>query len=212
MDRYRVYRLDRRDGRRPTPWQRSFASQGTDHSVTVRGLAERDFSACPETWTISYSSASTDISSARAKVRRDKQAIENFFSELGFPEDALQPTGAKVSSHTRNGVTRYTGRQRLALRTYDIERARKAVARQFDLVSRGVFLEEGSVMSFTLTGLDHIKLDMVAEATKDALASAEQFAKDSGANPDGIRGATQGNFQLRHAMAKRRLGRERHPL
>jgi len=167
-----------------------------ERSVTVRGLAERDVTADLATWTISYSSTSTDLAEAQAKVRRDTQAIEGFFSSLGFPGDALQPTGANVSSYTDRGTTRYTVRQRLALRTDDIERAQKAVAQQFDLVGRGVFLEEGSGMSYTFTGLNAIKPDMVAEATRDARAAAEQFAKDSGADVGAIRDATQGYFSI----------------
>src|SRR3546814_1376729 len=96
------------------------------------------------TWTISYSASSGNVAEAQNKVRRDTAAIEAFFRELGFPADALQPTGANVASYSNNGVTIYTVRQRLALRTNDVARARRAVARQFDLVDRGVFLEEGS--------------------------------------------------------------------
>lgn len=87
-------------------------------------------------------------------------------------------------------------RQRLALRTEDIARAQKAVARQFDLVGRGVFLEEGSGMAYTFTKLNDIKPDMVAEATKDARASAQQFAEDSGSSVGKIREATQGYFTI----------------
>ncbi len=167
-----------------------------ERSVTVRGLAERDVTADLATWTISYSSTSTDMGAAQAKVRRDTEAIEEFFAGLGFPEDALQPTGANVSSYTNDGVTRYTVRQRLSLRTNDIERARRAVAQQFDLVNRGVFLEEGSGMAFTFTKLNDIKPEMVAEATRDARASAEQFAQDSGAKVGAIKDATQGYFSI----------------
>jgi len=82
------------------------------------------------------------------------------------------------------------------LRTTDIERAQAAVKRQFELVRRGVLLEEGSGMAFTFTGLNAIKPEMVAEATKDARASAEQFAKDSGSQVGPIRNATQGYFSI----------------
>lgn len=167
-----------------------------ERSVTVRGLAERDVTADLATWTISYSSTSTSLGDAQAKVRRDTEAIEQFFAQLGFPDEALQPTGANVSSYTNDGITRYTVRQRLSLRTNDIERARRAVARQFDLVDRGVFLEEGSGMSFTFTKLNDIKPEMVAEATRDARSAAEQFAKDSGADVGAIKDATQGYFSI----------------
>ncbi|MFM7404479.1 MAG: SIMPL domain-containing protein [Erythrobacter sp.] len=165
-------------------------------AVTVRGLAERDVTADLATWTISYSSSSTSLAEAQDKVRGDTQAIEAFFKELGFPADALQPTGANVTSFTSDGLTTFTVRQRLALRTTDIARAQKAVARQFDLVGRGVFIEEGSGMAYTFTKLNAIKPEMVAAATKDARAAAQQFAKDSNSGVGKIRDATQGYFEI----------------
>ncbi|MEM1196688.1 MAG: SIMPL domain-containing protein [Pseudomonadota bacterium] len=167
-----------------------------ERSVTVRGLAERDVTADLATWTISYAASSPDLASAQSKVRDDTAAIRDFFQTLGFPADALQPTGANVSSYTNRGVTTYTVRQRLALRTKDIERAQKAVAQQFDLVGRGVLLEEGSGMSYAFTGLNDIKPEMVAQATRDARASAQQFAEDSGARVGAIKSATQGYFSI----------------
>lgn len=167
-----------------------------ERSVTVRGLAERDVTADLATWTISYSAGSPDLATAQAKVRQDTAAIRDFFDDLGFPEDALQPTGANVSSYTNRGVTTFTVRQRMALRTRDIDRAQRAVAQQFDLVGRGVLLEEGSGMSYAFTGLNDIKPEMVAEATKDARASAQQFATDSGASVGAIKSATQGYFSI----------------
>ena len=123
-------------------------AKDAERAVTVRGLAERDVTADLATWTISYSASSTSLAEAQAKVRGDTQSIEAFFKELGFPAEALQPTGANVNSSTDlSGNTTYTVRQRLALRTTDITRAQNAVARQFDLVGRGVFPEEGSGMA-----------------------------------------------------------------
>jgi uncharacterized protein len=167
-----------------------------DRSVTVRGLAERDVTANLATWTIAYSDTQTDLASAQASVDRDTKAIEAFFKSLGFPADALQPTGANVSSFNNNGLPQFTVRQRLTLRTTDIELAQKAVRRQFDLVRQGVMLEEGSGMAYTFTDLNAIKPEMVAEATKDARASAEQFAKDSGTSVGSIKQATQGYFSI----------------
>ena len=167
-----------------------------DRSVTVRGLAERDVTADLATWTIAYSAQSTDLQSAQADIDRDTTAITSFFKELGFKADALQPTGANVNQYSNDGIPQYTIRQRLSLRTVDIDKAQAAVARQFDLVRRGVVLEDGSGMSYTFTKLEDIKPEMVAEATKDARKSAEQFAEDSGTDVGGIKSATQGYFSI----------------
>lgn len=171
-------------------------AKDADRAVTVRGLAERDVTADLATWTISYSASSPSLAEAQDKVRRDTASIEAFFKELGFPADALQPTGANVTSSTYEGVTTFTVRQRLALRTTDISRAQRAVSRQFDLVARGVFLEEGSGMAYTFTKLNDIKPEMVAAATKDARAAAQQFAKDSDSGVGKIKDATQGYFEV----------------
>ena len=167
-----------------------------DRSVTVRGLAERDVTADLATWTIAYSAQSTDLQSAQTDIDQDTDAITAFFKELGFQADALKPTGANVNQYSNNGIPQYTIRQRLSLRTNDIDKAQAAVARQFDLVRRGVVLEDGSGMSYTFTKLDEIKPEMVAEATKDARKSAEQFAEDSGTDVGGIKSATQGYFSI----------------
>ena len=163
-----------------------------DRSVTVRGLAEREVTADLATWTIAYSAQSTDLQSAQTDIDRDTDAITAFFKELGFQADALKPTGANVNQYSSNGVPQYTIRQRLSLRTNDIDKAQAAVARQFDLVRRGVVLEDGSGMSYTFTKLDEIKPEMVAAARK----SAEQFAEDSGTDVGGIKSATQGYFSI----------------
>jgi hypothetical protein len=172
-------------------------ARAADRSVSVRGLAEKAVMADLATWTISYSAAAYDLNSAQASVDRDTAAIRSFFKGLGFPDDALQPTGVNVSTGSdQDGATVFTVRQRMTLRTTDITRAQRAVRRQFDLVRRGVLLEEGSGMVYTFTKLNEIKPAMIAAATRDARAAAEQFAKDSDTGVGGIKQATQGYFEI----------------
>ena len=168
-----------------------------DRSVTVRGLAEKDVTADLATWTIAYSAQADNLAAAQADIDADTKELRGFFTELGFDGDALQPTGANVSQFQNNyGSTTYTIRQRMSLRTQDIKLAQSAVRRQFDLIRRGVVLDEGSGMAYSFTRLNDIKPNMVALATKDARASAEQFAKDSGTGVGGIKSATQGYFSV----------------
>lgn len=167
-----------------------------DRSVTVRGLAERNVTADLAIWTLSYSSTAPDLATAQASVDRDSQAIRAFFARLGFPASDLQPTAVSVAQFTDNGEPKFTVRQRMSLRSTDIKRAQDAVRRQFELVRGGVVLEEGSGIAYTFTKLNDVKPAMVAAATKDARASAEQFAKDSGTSVGNIKSATQGYFEI----------------
>lgn len=171
-------------------------AQLANRAVTVKGLAERDVTADLATWTIAYSASAGDLGTAQSSVDQDTAQLRGFFRELGFPADALQTAGVNVQQSSDNGVVSFTVRQRLTLRTTDIARAQQAVRRQFDLVKRGVMLEEGSGMAYTFTRLNAIKPEMVAQATRDARAAAEQFAHDSGAQVGAIRSATQGYFSI----------------
>jgi uncharacterized protein len=167
-----------------------------ERSVTVRGLAERDVRADLASWTINYSASAGDLASAQADAAADTAAIRAYFRGLGFPANALSAAGVSVNSYNNNGIMTYTVQQRLQFRTTDINRAQQAVARQFDLVERGVSIAEGSTMQYAFTGLNAIKPPMIAEATRDARRSAEQFARDSGASVGRIRSATQGYFEI----------------
>ena len=52
------------------------------------------------------------------------------------------------------------------------------------------------MMNFEFTGLNDIKPEMIAEATKNARLAAEQFARDSGSKVGKIKNATQGLFSI----------------
>jgi hypothetical protein len=49
---------------------------------------------------------------------------------------------------------------------------------------------------YVYTGLEQVKPEMIAEATRDARRAAEQFAADSGSRVGGIRNAQQGLFSI----------------
>ncbi len=171
-------------------------ARAADRSVTVRGLAEKDVTADLATWSISYSATGTDLPTVRAEIDANTQELKSYFASLGFKPDALTPVGAGVNQYLNNGINNITITQRMLLRTTDIARAQRAVAQQFDLVRRGVTLQEGSGMRYSFTRLNDLKPPMVAAATRDARAAAEQFAKDSGSGVGGIKSATQGYFSI----------------
>lgn len=171
-------------------------AQSAQRSVTVRGLAEKDVVADLAIWSISYSATGFDLPSVRAEIDNNTRQLQDYFKALGFKPGELTPVGAGVNQYINNGVNNITITQRMLLRTTDIARAEKAVAQQFDLVRRGVTLQEGSGMKYSFTKLNDVKPPMVAAATKDARNAAEQFARDSGSSVGGIKSATQGYFSI----------------
>lgn len=169
-----------------------------DRSVTVRGLAERDVTANLASWTIVFTAQGSQLEAVQAESDRDARAVAAFFREAGFPADAVTDSGAGVSQHydSSRGTDVVSIRRSVQLRTGDVMRARRAHARQFDLIRNGVAVEEGSGLSYSFTRLNDIKPEMIAAATQDARRGAERFAEDSGTAVGGIRSATQGYFSI----------------
>jgi hypothetical protein len=169
-----------------------------DRSVTVRGLAERDVTANLATWTIVFSAQGSQLEAVQAESDRDARAVADFLRRSGFPGDSVTDSGAGVSQHYDSGRAEevVTIRRTVQLRTEDVMRARRASARQFDLIRNGVAVEEGSGLVYSFTRLNDIKPAMIAAATQDARRGAERFAADSGTAVGGIRSATQGYFSI----------------
>ena len=168
-----------------------------DRSVTMRGLAERNVTADLATWTLAFSANGPDLAGNQAKIDRDSAAIMALLRANGFSPEEVSVAGVNVNQYRNNdGSPNITIRQRLQLRTTKVAQARKAFAQQAELVRKGVALEDGSGMVYSFTKLNDIKPPMIAEATRDARAAAEQFAKDSGTSVGTIKQATQGYFSI----------------
>jgi len=98
---------------------------------------------------------------------------------------------------TRPG-SRYLAEAALTLRTPRVDEMRLAMQDSGELVSAGIVLVRSWEYQpqYLFTGLDAIKPDMIAAATRDARSAAQQFAADSGSRVGSIRNAQQGYFSI----------------
>jgi hypothetical protein len=169
-----------------------------DRSVTMRGLAERNVTADLATWTISYSEQGSELAPVQAAVDEKSRAVRDFIRRAGFSDGELSDTGIGVNQYydRERGQNNVTVKRTMQLRTTEVMKAKAAFARQADLIRAGVPLEEGSGMVYSFTKLNQVKPAMIAEATRNARAGAEQFARDSGTDVGGIKQATQGYFSI----------------
>jgi len=171
-----------------------------DAVVTVRGLSERDVEADLATWTIATQANGNDLATVQAKADSDAEAVRGFLATNGFTPAEMQPRGSSVSQYfdSSTGRMNITIRQRMLARTVDIRRMERAFANQAEIIRKGVALDSdgGGGVQYSFTKLNDVKPAMIAEATKSARESAEQFARDSDTRVGGIRQATQGLFSI----------------
>jgi hypothetical protein len=171
-------------------------------SVTVRGVSERNVTADLATWSVHFSHEGTELGPVQQSVDRQASAIRAFFQRAGFrPDEITDSDVALVREQPRDRDGKPVGPQKLTvsrsiqLRTTDVMKARAAYSRQAELLRDGVELS-GTSITYTFTGLNNLKPQMIAEATRNARASAEQFARDSGVDVGRIKTASQGYFSV----------------
>lgn len=171
-------------------------------SVTVRGVSERNVTADLATWSINFSHQGEDLASVQQSVDEQARAVRAFFQRAGFKPEEIADTDVSLGrEQPRDNEGKPVGAQRLIvsrsiqLRTRDVMKARSAYTRQAELLRDGVELA-GSNVTYTFTGLNRLKPEMIAEANQNARRSAEQFARDSGAAVGKIKTASQGYFSV----------------
>ena len=176
-------------------------AKSAERSISVRGVSERDVTADLATWTISFSQEGPELNSVNSRVERQSAAVRQFFAAAGFKSTEISDSGVSFNrSHTTNDEgkrieTVVTVKRSVELRTADVMKVRAAHGKLAALLNDGVELD-GSSLSYNFTRLNQLKPEMIAEATKRARTSAEQFAHDSGAHVGQIRTASQGYFSV----------------
>ena len=176
-------------------------AKSAERSISVRGVSERDVTADLATWTISFSQEGPDLAAVNARADQQSVAVRRFFAGAGFRPTDVSDSGVSFNrTHVTNEEgqrveTRVRVTRSVQLRTGDVIRTQKAHEGLPALLRDGVELD-GSSLNYSFTQLNQLKPEMIAEATKRARASAEQFARDSGASVGQIRTASQGYFSV----------------
>jgi uncharacterized protein len=175
-------------------------------SVSVKGLAEREVRADLAIWPLRFVTTGNELGVVRDKIVADEAAVRKFVQAAGLREASVEVTSFEVTDglaqtyRTGPVESRFVVAETLVVRSPDVDRVAALAQRVGELVSAGVVLssEGGSAAGpvYLFTGLNQAKPDMVAEATRNARASAVQFATDSDSRLGGIRSASQGVFQI----------------
>jgi hypothetical protein len=176
-----------------------------DRYVEVKGLVERTVKSDSATWPISFSEAGDSLPAVFAASEKDKAAAIAFLQAQGFSQQDMTLGSISVTDRSTqqfNNNThgpRFVVEQTITLQSNDVDKVAAANARTADLIRAGVVIQSGqsgSGVVYKFNGLNALKPDMITEATRNARASADRFAADSGSQVGAIRDANQGVFSI----------------
>ncbi|CAN5767003.1 SIMPL domain-containing protein [soil metagenome] len=175
-----------------------------DRYVTVKGLVERTVKSDTAIWPVSFKEAGSDLPQVFAKSEEDKQAVLKFFTAQGVtPQEIsvgqIQVTDKLANEYGGNNAgPRYIVQQTVTVASGDVDKIAKAGQKTAELVQAGIVVGGGfgQGIKYVFNGLNALKPDMITEATRNARASADRFAADSGSQVGAIRSANQGVFSI----------------
>jgi uncharacterized protein len=175
-------------------------------TINVTGLAEKDFIADQIVWKGTFTRTGMDLKSAYAELKADEAEIKRYLNTNGIADsnivfssvdmfrnyesrydDMGRPTGNRFSGYNLTG--------RVSVDSRNIPVVEKLSREITALLEKGIELNS-TPPSYYYSGLNELKIDLLAKAAADARQRAESIATNSEAGLGSIRKANMGVFQI----------------
>ena len=176
-----------------------------DRVVTVKGLAEMEVPADKVTWPLMYKSIGNDLPALYSQIEATNQKIQAFLTSKGIDAGEISINAPEIvdlqaERYSNNDKPyRYNITTVITVTSGKVDLVRGLIASQGELLTHGNAISGGDYryyVSYDYTSLNSIKPKMIEEATKNARAAAEKFAKDSDSKLGKIKKAYQGQFSI----------------
>ena len=176
-----------------------------DRVVTVKGLAEMEVPADKVTWPLMYKSIGNDLPALYSQIEATNQKIQAFLTSNGIDAGEISINAPEIvdlqaERYSNNDKPyRYNITTVITVTSGKVDLVRGLIASQGELLKQGIAISGGDYrynVSYDYTSLNSIKPKMIEEATKNARAAAEKFAKDSDSKLGKIKKAYQGQFSI----------------
>ncbi len=175
----------------------------SDQTVTVTGSARKRIKSDLVIWRAGVSYQAPQLSEAYKALSDNIPRVKQYLLSKGVTE--TQITVSSISSTTLHDkdsdgnesaqITGYSLRQELLVRSNDVDKIEKIAREATELINQGILLESNAP-EYYYTKLADLKIEMLAEAAKDAKVRAQQIASSTGSSIGSVRSARMGVLQI----------------
>jgi hypothetical protein len=183
-------------------WAYTHAKNG-DQVITVTGSARKRIKSDLVVWRAGVSYQAPQLSEAYKALSDNVPKVKQYLISKGVAENQI--TISSISSttmHAKNSdgeetgeITGYSLRQELMVRSNDVDKIDKLAREATELINQGILLESNPP-EYLYTKLGDLKIEMLAEAAKDAKVRAQQIASSTGSSIGSVRTARMGVMQI----------------
>lgn len=179
-----------------------------NQTITVKGYAEKRIRSDLIVWRGSFTTRSSQIKDAYRLLSRDLSQVQEYLTSKGIPEDQIIVSSInirKIYGRDEKGrptdeIVSYELRQEVEIQSSEVNKLTDIARESTELIEKGILFHSLPPQYF-YTKLGDLKIEMVAEATKDARQRAEQLAIHSGCKVGSLRSASMGVFQITRAYS-----------
>ena len=177
-----------------------------ERTVSVKGLAEREYPADIVIWPIQFSETGNDLAMLYGRLESGTGKIRQFLtthgvqdSEITVSPPAITDKSAQQYGSAAKPEFRYTAVRTVTVYSGNVDLVRATVNKLAELGKQEIVFTGGDYQNTTeyiFTGLNAVKPLMIEEATTKAREVAEKFARDSQSRLGKIKKASQGQFTI----------------
>lgn len=184
-------------------------SRGGDEMIRVTGSSRKPITSDLIIWSGTVAHVEPTVPAAYARLKSSVARATAYLRDQGIAasEIATQAIVTEPQSETvrtsdgaggtidRSQITGFRLSQRIEVRSKEVQKVDKISREATDLISQGVpFTSESP--QFLYTKISEVKVEILANAAKDARRRAEEIAKSSGAGLSGVRFARMSPLQI----------------
>ena len=186
--------------------------RGGQQTVVVTGSAKKRIRSDFATWRTVVKSDAPQLAQAYRALTQDVPKVKAYLLAKGIPENQIVMSAIRTTTvRERRGsaayppdqgdgeasgrVIGYSLQQDVEVRSSDVDKI-AALSRQVtELINQGMLIESGAP-EYLSTKLGDVKIEMLAEAAKDAKARAQQIADATGSKIGPVQAARMGVLQI----------------
>ncbi|MBP7478004.1 MAG: SIMPL domain-containing protein [Chitinophagales bacterium] len=177
-----------------------------NNSISVTGLGSKDFESDLIVWSGSFIRKNLNLKQAYAELESDRASIKQYLIDKGIQEGNIVFSSIEINKEydeiynnngnkTKSEFTGYRLNQNIQVESKEVNKV-EAVSREVsELINQGVEFYS-NMPQYYYTKLAALKIEMIAQATKDAQSRAKKIAENAGSDLGDLKKADMGVFQI----------------
>jgi len=180
-------------------------NKGND-SISVTGLGSKDFTSDLIVWSGSFHKKNLDLKVAYAELDAAREVVKVYLVAKGIPSEGLIFSAIDIEQqydnrYDENGnqlcsiFTGYRLQQSVQIESNEVEKVEDISRNVTELINSGIEFYSNTP-NYYYTKLAELKIEMIAQATKDAQLRAQNIAENAGGSLGALKSADMGVFQI----------------